>query len=132
MTAPKAAAVSLAFIAWPLVGEVVSRSPTERSYRRGYEAIARGDYEFALLATEPDVELRVWGDARRTLGLAESYRGYQGVRDLLGEMKQDMNDLHWELEQIVDLGDRVAVRVTFIGEGALSGVTTRNRQGIIF
>ena len=42
-----------------------------------------------------------------------------------------MNNVRFEPEQIIDLGDRIAVRVTFVGEGALSGPTTRNATGNI-
>ena len=77
------------------------------------------------------MELRVWGDAPRTLGSAESYHGHQGLRDVVGDWKQGMINLHWEPEQIVDLGDRIAARATAVGTGALSGVTTRNTVGYI-
>jgi ketosteroid isomerase-like protein len=113
-------------------GSDLRRRFLKRTIRRGYEALTRGDYESALLASEPDVELRVWGEARRTLGLAESYHGHQGLRDLLGDMKRDMINLRWEVEQIIDLGDRIAVRYTLVGVGALSGVATRNKLGNIF
>ena len=43
-----------------------------------------------------------------------------------------MINLGWELEQIVDLGDRIALGYTLVGVGALSGVTTRNTLGNIF
>jgi hypothetical protein len=51
--------------------------------------------------------------------------------DFDAEYKQDMNNVHFEPEQIIELGDRIAVRVTFVGEGALSGPTTRNATGNI-
>jgi ketosteroid isomerase-like protein len=113
-------------------GSYLRRRIQKRNFRRAFEALARDDYEFALLAYEPDVELRVWGEAPRALGLAESYHGHQGFRDFLGDYKQDMNNAHWELEQIVDLGDRLALRTTFVGTGALSGVTMRKTIGIIW
>jgi ketosteroid isomerase-like protein len=113
-------------------GSLLRRRVLKRGFRHAFDGLARGDDEFALLFYEPDVEMGVWGDAPRTLGFAESYHGHQGVRDLLGAYKQDMDDLCWELEQMIDLGDRIALRSTLVGMGAISGVTTRNRVGNIF
>ena len=112
-------------------GSYLRRRILKRTFRRAFDGAARDDYEYVLLGYEPDVELRMLGDAPRTLGLAESYHGHQGLRDLLGDMKRDMINLRWEVEQIVDLGDRIAARATAVGTGALSGVTTRNTVGYI-
>jgi ketosteroid isomerase-like protein len=113
-------------------GSYLRRRIQKRNFRRVFEALARDDYEFALLSYEPDVEVRVWGDAPGALGLAESYHGNQGFRDFLGDYKQDMNNLRWELEQIIDLGDRIALRTAVVGTGAHSGLTTSNTMGIIW
>ena len=113
-------------------GSYLRRRILKRTFRRAFDGAARDDYEYVLLGYEPDVELRMSGDAPRTLGLAESYHGHQGLRALLDDYKRDMNDVRWELEQMIDLGDRVAVRTTFVGAGALSGLTTRRTTGHIF
>ena len=63
--------------------------------------------------------------------MAETYHGHQGFRDFLADYKQDMYNVRFEPEQIIDLGDRIAMRVSFVGEGALSGLTTRNATGNI-
>lgn len=41
-------------------GSYLRRRIQKRNFRRAFEALARDDYEFALLAYEQDVELRVW------------------------------------------------------------------------
>jgi hypothetical protein len=114
------------------LGSDLRRRILKRSFRRAFEAFAHDEDEFALLFYESDVELRMRADPPRTLGLAESYHGHQGARDFLDDYKQDMNNLRREIERIVDLGDRIAVRVTLVGAGALSRVTTRNTAGNIF
>jgi ketosteroid isomerase-like protein len=113
-------------------GSYLRRRILKRAFRRAFDGAGRDDYDYVLLGYEPDVELRMWGDAPRTLGLAERYHGHQGLRDLLDDYKRDMNDVRWELEQVIDLGDRLVVRTTFVGAGALSGLTTRRTTGHIF
>jgi hypothetical protein len=43
-----------------------------------------------------------------------------------------MDDLRVEPDQIIDLGDRIALRVTLVGRGRRSGVETTNSQGFIY
>jgi ketosteroid isomerase-like protein len=112
-------------------GSRLRRRTLERLAARAFEGIRRDDYEFALLFYEPDVELWVPGELARTLGLAERYHGHQGFRDLWRDYKRDMDDLHIELEQLIDLGDRIAQRVTLIGRGRSSGVPTRHTEGVV-
>jgi ketosteroid isomerase-like protein len=84
-----------------------------------------------LLLYEPDVELRVRGGVAQALGLAETYRGHQGVRQIWRDYQADMADFRVELEQLIDLGDRYALRVTLVGTGRTTGATTRHTEGFI-
>ena len=47
-------------------------------------------------------------------------------------MKQDMDDFRFQPEQIIDFGDRVALRGTLVGRGRASGVLTRQTAGFIY
>jgi SnoaL-like protein len=97
----------------------------------GWAAASREDYEVALLGYEPDVEIQIAAETARTLGWAESYHGHQGFLDLWREVRK-MAELRVEPEQIIDLGDRVAVRATFAAVGRSSGVAIRETQGHIY
>jgi hypothetical protein len=111
-------------------GSHLRRRVFKRNVARGFDATARDDYEFALLLYEPDVELRLFGEVGRALGLAESYHGHQGFLDFWRDYKQDA-ELRVKPEQIIDLGDRTALRVTAVAVGRSSGVVTRHTSGHI-
>jgi hypothetical protein len=113
-------------------GSDLRRRLLKRSAVRLLEATGRGAFDFGLLAYEPDVELHVLGDIARSLGLAYTYRCHQGVRDMWGQYLRDTEQLQVEAEQLIDLGNRMALRVTLVGTGQTSGVTTRNTEGFVF
>ena len=71
-------------------------------------------------------------EGARTVGLAESYHGHQGILAFMRDLRQDMADLRFEPEQVIDLGDRVAVRVTVVAVGRSSGVAVPQTRGNIF
>lgn len=98
----------------------------------GLEAGSREDYAVQLLYYEPDVELRNPGDAARALGLPERYEGHQGVLDIWRDWRQDMDDFRVQPEQVIDLGDRVALRAAFVGRGRASRVPTSRIIGTIY
>jgi ketosteroid isomerase-like protein len=113
-------------------GSNLRRRLLKRIVRRGIEGAARDDFEFAERLFEPDVELRMFGDIARSLGLAEQYRGHQGYRDVWRDYKLELDDLRYELKQLIDLGDRIALRAVMVGRGRTSGVITRRTQGFIY
>jgi hypothetical protein len=99
----------------------------------GLAAVSREDHEVPLLFYEPDVEIQVAAEIARSLGLTETYHGHQGPLDLWRDYSQDMTEVRFEPpEQVIDLGDRVAVRTTFAAVGRSSGVATRETRGVIF
>ena len=114
--------------------------PGSQLRRRGLKRLAallwgaasREDYEVPLLFCEPDVEIRNAAEAARTLGMAESYHGHQGILDFFHDLRQDMADFRVEPEQIIDLGDRTAVRGTVVAVGRSGGVAIRQTRGNIF
>ena len=96
-----------------------------------WAALSREDYAVPLLFCEPDVEISA-GEASRTLGWAETYHGHQGILDFFHDLRQDMADFRVEPEQIIDLGDRTAVRGTVVAVGRSGGVAIRQTRGNIF
>jgi ketosteroid isomerase-like protein len=109
----------------------VRRRLLKRLVARSLEAYGRGEFEFGLLFMEPDVEVHVGGGVAQALGLAETYHGHQGVREIWDDYRRDMADFRVEPEQMIDLGDRYALRVTLVGTGRTSGATTRHTEGFI-
>jgi|SRR5271165_3634305 len=113
-------------------GSQLRRRMLKRFFARGFEAASREDYAVGLLFYEPDVDLRAPGEVAGALGLPKHYYGHQGFIDVWRDMKQDMDDFRFEPEQIVDLGDRVALRGVLVGRGRASGVLTRQTAGFIY
>ena len=113
-------------------GSQLRRRWLKRTNALGWAAASREDYEVPLLLCEPDVEISMAFEGARTVGLAKSYHGHQGILDLFHDLRQDMADLRVEPEQIIDLGDRVAVRGTFVAMGRSGGVAIRETRGYIF
>ena len=108
------------------------RRRLKRTNALGLAAASREDYEVPLLLCEPDVEIRMAFEGARTVGLAKSYHGHQGILDFFHDLRQDMADLRVEPEQIIDLGDRTAVRGTVVAVGRSGGVAIRQTRGYIF
>jgi hypothetical protein len=112
-------------------GSQLRRRGLKRLTTLGWAAGSREDYELPLLSFEPDVEI-VAAEGARTLGLAETYHGHEGFLDAARDYRQDMAEVRVEPEQIIDLGDRVALRATWIAVGRSGGVAIRQTRGFIF
>jgi ketosteroid isomerase-like protein len=113
-------------------GSHLRRRILKRSLARGFEAARRDDHAVGLLFYEPDVEMRTSAEIAGVLGLPERYYGHQGYLEAWSDMKQDMDDFRIEPEEVIDLGDHVAVRGTLRGRGRASGVLTRQTAGFIY
>jgi hypothetical protein len=113
-------------------GSQLRRRALKRLTTLGWAAGSREDYELPLLSFEPDVEIRSSAEFARTLGLAGTYYGHQGFLDAGRDYRQDMAEVRVEPEQIIDLGDRVAVRASWIAVGRSGGVAIRETRGFIF
>jgi len=113
-------------------GSQLRRRGLKRLMTLGWAASSREDYEVSLLFYEPDMEIQMAAEFARILGLAERYQGHQGFLELWRDYREDMADLRFEPEQIIDLGDRFAVRATVVGVGRSGGVAIRQTRGYIF
>ena len=94
-------------------------------------AASREDYELPLLFYEPDVEIRDAAEAARALGQPETYHGHDGFLEAGRYLREDMAEVRLEPEQIIDLGDRIAQRVTVVAVGRSGGVAIRQTLGNI-
>jgi len=116
---------------WLAPGSPFRQRILERAFARGLEGSARGDHSFALLFYEPDVDLRVVGEVAPALGLAERYAGQGGLVQAWHDYTRDMGTRQVVPEELIDLGDRVALRAKLVGVGRSSGVETARTLGYV-
>jgi ketosteroid isomerase-like protein len=92
--------------------------------RAGYDAFNRGDLEANLAALDPAVEW--WPAADEPI--TEPYRGHDGYRTLVGEIREYVPDLQAEIEECFAVGDRVVTCLRFWGRGRDSGAPVELRE----
>jgi uncharacterized protein len=90
----------------------------------GYEAFNRGDMEAILATLDPAIE---WWPATDE-PITEPYRGYDGYRALVGEIREYVPDLQAEIEETFAVADQVVTCVRFWGRGRDSGVPVEIRE----
>jgi hypothetical protein len=95
--------------------------------KRGFAAMARSDVDVVALAYEPQAE--VWMRSMSGVGMSECYQGREGVRILYADLDEVFDDWSWIVREIVDGGDRIAIRGDFAGHGRSSGVKTVLNDG---
>jgi ketosteroid isomerase-like protein len=81
-------------------------------------AYASGDYEAALAAYHPDVVCDATGGRPE----GRVYRGREGLAEALRVWSGTWDDWRWEIEELIDAGDRVLMVVHESGRGKGSGV----------
>ena len=93
--------------------------------KRGVDAIRRGDWETLAEGADPHISVRT--DARwpeqRIYGREAALAFYRGLVESGG------SDIH--IEEILDLGDRVLVRLLWHMRGSHSGVEGEQRYSVV-
>lgn len=112
-------------------GSHLRRRATKRFVARTFEGLAREDDVFSLLIYAPDIAIRSSPDFARLLGLPERYKGHDGFLAWWHDARQGMDDVRPVPEQVIDLGDRVAIRLAILTRGQRSGAITSQTAGII-
>jgi ketosteroid isomerase-like protein len=94
----------------------------------GFQALDRSGMEsvFNLLAEEIE-----W-DVRADLPDSDVYRGHEGVRKLFATFTDVMEDIWFEPEEFIEVGDQVVVPLRWGGRGEGSGVRFEEREAWIF
>ena len=107
----------------------MSRENVE-SFKRGTEAYNRRDVEGLLETLDPEVE---WHSALLIPfgGETTVSRGYDGVREMLAEVYEDLAEIHLDYSEIRDLGDRVVGTGHIRTEGKHSGAVTEMPFGTV-
>jgi len=77
---------------------------------------------------DPDIE---WEEDPRRAD-RRSYRGHEGVRESFERWLENFDDYDFEVERIVDCGDKVLVYAREEGRGSLSGASISQRIYTVF
>ena len=86
--------------------------------RRAYEAMNNREFPRTSEFLDPDVEI----DLSRNILNPDVYRGYAGFERLVGVIEDVWDDFRFELQELIEAGDRVVAHVTVSGKGRGSGV----------
>jgi ketosteroid isomerase-like protein len=89
--------------------------------RAGYDAFNRGDMEAIVATLDPAIEW--WPAADEPI--VEPYRGHDGYRALVGEIREYVPDLQAEIQESFAAGDHVVTCLRFWGRGRDSGAPSR-------
>ena len=100
------------------------------AFKRGLEAGNRGDVETLLEVLDPDV---TWRSALHSLlgGEATVYRGRDGVREMLRDLYEAFDEIHFEISEIRDLGDRLVTIGRSRARGGASGADVESPIGCV-
>ena len=100
------------------------------AFKRGLEAGNRGDVETLLEVLDPEVE---WHSALHALmaGEATVFRGHDGVREMLRDLYEAFDEIHIEISEIRDLGDRLVAIGRTHARGGASGVDVETPIGFV-
>lgn len=99
-------------------------------FHRATDAFNRRDFEAWLAELDPEAE---WQSALPVLLTAGAglYRGHEGLREMLRELGDTLDELTVEYAEIRDLGDRVLAIGQLHTRGSLSGVATESPFAVV-
>jgi uncharacterized protein len=98
--------------------------------RRVSEAFARGDLDTVFALVSPEIE---WDFSHADTWLEEqSYQGYAAIMEFFSVWVGEWDDYHFELEEVIDAGDRVVAIVRDEGRAKSSGVKLERRHAEIW
>jgi ketosteroid isomerase-like protein len=100
------------------------------AFKRGLEAGNRGDIETLLEVLDPEV---AWHSALHSLlgGEATVYRGHDGVREMLRDLDEAFDEIHFEISEIRDLGDRLVAIGRSRARRKASGADVKSPIGFV-
>jgi ketosteroid isomerase-like protein len=88
---------------------------------RAYAAANRGDFDSVLVGWDPRSEYRPSGDLMPP-DLEAVFHGHDGYLRLWRYWLDAFEDIRWDPEEVLDLGDRLLVTTQQSGHGSGSGV----------
>jgi ketosteroid isomerase-like protein len=97
------------------------RSALARNMALVYAAANRRDFDVVLVGLDPGFEYRPSADLRPP-DLEPVFHGHDGYLKLWRYWLEAFEDIHWEPEEILDLGETLIVTTQQKGRGSGSGV----------
>jgi len=111
-------------------GSEIRKRMVKWAVQRGFAAMNRSDVDLVVTFYEPDAV--VWMHGMGGVGIRERYGGHEGIRELYADSDDAWGDWAYQVREVVDLADHVAVRADFLGHGRSSGAgTTLNDVGTL-
>jgi ketosteroid isomerase-like protein len=102
-----------------------------KAAQRAFDAFNRGDIEAVLQELDPEVE---WHPEFQTMmlgGEAREFRGHEGVRAALREWYEVLTEIHVDIAEIRDLGERIVAIGHVRGRGKESGAEVKSPAGYV-
>jgi ketosteroid isomerase-like protein len=95
------------------------------AFQHGVEAYNRRDTDAFLEVVDPEIEMR---DVFRVMlgGDATTFRGHEGIREMIREQVQVFAEFDAQYSEIRDLGDRLVALGTIRTRGRESGAEIRS------
>ena len=115
-------------------GSPIRRRALKRVVTRNWSALSRGDDEIICrLAFNRDIEFNIIGGYAQAIGLAEHYHGHDGWLEFIALWRAEWGSQHIRHtpEVLIDLGDRLVMRVKLTARGASSGADVAMTMGIV-
>jgi ketosteroid isomerase-like protein len=100
------------------------------AFKRGLEAGNRDDVETLLEELDPEVE---WHSALHALmgGEQTVFRGHDGVREMFRDLNEAFDEIHIEISEIRDLGDRLVASGRTHARGEASGADVESPIALV-
>jgi ketosteroid isomerase-like protein len=111
-------------------GSAPRRRALDYAWRRIFAAINRRDFDVVLLGMEPEAEMEFRGV--ELTGIASSYHGHDGFRAFWAEWLRDWEQVSHGITAVIDLGDRIVIRVWGHHLAPRSGLRMDSDSGYLF
>jgi ketosteroid isomerase-like protein len=111
-------------------GSAARRRALDYGLRRIFAAINRRDFDVVLLGMEPEAEIEFRGV--EATGIAPSYHGHDGFRAFWAEWLRDWEQVSHGITAVIDLGDRIVIRVWGHHLAPKSGLWEDSDSGYLF
>ena len=100
-----------------------------RVIRQGYAALNRRDFGFVRTALDPAIELH---RPEVFLDVSGTFHGHEGYLEVWRRAFESFEDLRFDPEELLDLGDRFLVTSNLTGHGTGSGVAISQKLYQLF
>jgi ketosteroid isomerase-like protein len=111
-------------------GSAARRRALAYGLRRTFAAINRRDFDVVLLGMDPEGEIEFRGV--EATGIAPSYHGHDGFRTFWAEWLSDWEHVSHGITAVIDLGDRIVIRVWGHHMAPKSGLWQDSDSGYLF